>query len=388
MISIGTYDWIIVGAGMTGAVAARMLAESGLRVLVLEQRAHTGGNAYDCQNEAGVRVHCYGPHIFHTNDEEVWKFLSRFTQWRSYKHKVLADIDGEYLPVPFNLNSLIIAFGYRKAALLQEKLLAAYGAGAQVPISELQKNSDLELQALAEYVFEHIFVHYTVKQWGVRPDQVSSAVTARVPVRLSKENGYFTDRFQGIPADGYAAMFDALLDHEGIAVQLNTSARDLLELTENGDIRFAGEPFAGKVLYTGALDALFGQRYGRLPYRSLEFRFETLQKEYAQLCGTINFTVSEPYTRITEFKHLTGQKCPVTTIVKEYPKPCGETDIPYYPMDTADAAVLYARYRALAAQYPALRLAGRLAEFRYYNMDAAAASAMRLVREERAEAIG
>ncbi len=373
------YDWIVVGAGMTGAVGARVLAEDGCRVLVLEKRGQIGGNAYDEQDRAGVLVHRYGPHIFHTNDEEVWNFLSRFTAWRSYRHKVLADVDGEYLPVPFNFNSIVIAFGFRKAELICEKLLAFYGAESQVSILELRKQEDPLLRELADFVYENIFARYTAKQWGCRPEEISSAVTARVPVRVSKENGYFTDRFQGIPEHGYTAMFSSMLDHEKICVQTDTDARTLLTF-EDGKIKVQGASYEGQVLYTGALDELFGNRFGRLPYRSLEFRFETLQKEYAQLCGTVNYTVSEPYTRITEFKHLTGQKCPVTTIAKEYAKPCGEEDIPYYPVATEQSDALYRRYLAEAKAYSSLHLAGRLAEYRYYNMDAAAASALRLCR--------
>lgn len=373
------YDWIIVGAGMTGAVAARTLAEGGANMLVLEKRGQIGGNAYDCEDEAGVLVHRYGPHIFHTNDEEVWNFLSRFTSWRAYKHKVLADVDGEYMPVPFNLNSMVIAFGFRKAEQMRKKLAETYGEGNQVSILELRTQDDPLLRELAEFVYENIFKIYTVKQWGGKPEDISPAVTARVPVRISKENGYFTDRFQGMPENGYTVMFERMLDHPSIAVELNTDAGQVLSF-EDGRIFFRGQPFSGKVLYTGALDELFDNRYGRLPYRSLDFRFETLKKEYAQLCGTINYTVSEAYTRITEFKHLTGQKCPVTTVMKEYSKACGEQDIPYYPVSNDASLALYRKYLEEAEKYPALLLAGRLAEFRYYNMDAAAASAMRLCR--------
>lgn len=374
------YDWIIVGAGMTGAVAARTLAEAGKNVLILEKREHIAGNAYDELDDAGVLIHRYGPHIFHTNDEEVWQFLSRFTEWRTYRHKVLAEIDGEYMPVPFNLNSMVIAFGFRKAEQMKKVLFEKYGEGNNVSITELRSAEEPLLRELAEFVYENVFKYYTVKQWGVKPEDIDPAVTARVPVRLSKVNGYFTDKYQGMPADGYTAMFASMLDHPAITVKLNTDARDLLTFSE-GKLLFEGAPFGGKVLYTGPLDELFGYAFGRLPYRSLDFKFETLKKEYAQLCGTVNYTVSEDYTRITEFKHLTGQKCPVTTIMKEYSKSCGEEDIPYYPVANEGSLALYARYLAEAEKYPALVLGGRLGEFRYYNMDAAAASALRLCRK-------
>ncbi|MBQ2254327.1 MAG: UDP-galactopyranose mutase [Clostridia bacterium] len=374
------YDWIIVGAGMTGAVAARTLAEAGKNVLVLEKREHIAGNAYDELDEAGVLIHRYGPHIFHTNDEEVWQFLSRFTEWRTYRHKVLAEIDGEYMPVPFNLNSMVIAFGFRKAEQMKKALLEKYGEGSNVSILELRSAEEPLLRELAEFVYENVFKYYTVKQWGVKPEDIDPSVTARVPVRISKENGYFTDKYQGMPLRGYTPMFASMLEHPAITLRLNADARELLIL-EEGKILFEGAPFDGKVLYTGPLDELFGFAYGRLTYRSLDFVFETLKKEYAQLCGTVNYTVSENYTRITEFKHLTGQKCPVTTVMKEYSKPCGETDIPYYPVSNEETRALYARYRAEADKYPALVLGGRLGEFRYYNMDAAAASALRLCRD-------
>ena len=374
------YDWIIVGAGMTGAVAARTLAEAGKNVLVLEKREHIAGNAYDELDEAGVLIHRYGPHIFHTNDEEVWQFLSRFTEWRTYRHKVLAEIDGEYMPVPFNLNSMVIAFGFRKAEQMKKALLEKYGEGSNVSILELRSAEEPLLRELAEFVYENVFKYYTMKQWGVKPEDIDPSVTARVPVRISKENGYFTDKYQGMPLHGYTPMFASMLEHPAITLRLNADARELLTL-EEGKILFEGAPFDGKVLYTGPLDELFGFAYGRLTYRSLDFVFETLKKEYAQLCGTVNYTVSENYTRITEFKHLTGQKCPVTTVMKEYSKPCGEMDIPYYPVSNEETRALYARYRAEADKYPALVLGGRLGEFRYYNMDAAAASALRLCRK-------
>ena len=374
------YDWIIVGAGMTGAVAARTLAEAGKNVLVLEKREHIAGNAYDELDREGVLIHRYGPHIFHTNDEEVWQFLSRFTQWRTYRHKVLAEIDGEYMPVPFNLNSMVIAFGFRKAEQMKKALLEKYGEGSNVSITELRAAEEPLLRELAEFVYENVFKYYTVKQWGVKPEEIDPSVTARVPVRISKENGYFTDKYQGMPLEGYTPMFASMLEHPAITLRLNADARDLLTLQE-GKILFEGVPFEGKVLYTGPLDELFGYAYGRLTYRSLDFVFETLKKEYAQLCGTVNYTVSENYTRITEFKHLTGQKCPVTTVMKEYSKPCGETDIPYYPVSNEETRALYARYLSEAEKYPALVLGGRLGEFRYYNMDAAAASAMNLCRK-------
>jgi UDP-galactopyranose mutase len=263
---------------------------------------------------------------------------------------------------------------------MKKALLEKYGEGSNVSILELRSAEEPLLRELAEFVYENVFKYYTVKQWGVKPEDIDPSVTARVPVRISKENGYFTDKYQGMPLHGYTPMFASMLEHPAITLRLNADARELLTL-EEGKILFEGAPFDGKVLYTGPLDELFGFAYGRLTYRSLDFVFETLKKEYAQLCGTVNYTVSENYTRITEFKHLTGQKCPVTTVMKEYSKPCGETDIPYYPVSNEETRALYARYRTEAEKYPALVLGGRLGEFRYYNMDAAAASALRLCRD-------
>lgn len=371
------YDWIIVGAGITGITAARFLADGGKRVLLLEKRPQIGGNAFDGTDGSGVLVHRYGPHIFHTREEEIYRFFSRFTEWRDYCHKVLANLDGEYIPVPFNLNSLVIAFGFRKAEKIRERLLSAYGEGNEVSVLTLRENGDPLLRDLADYVYRNIFETYTVKQWGMKPEEIDPAVTARVPVRVSCDNRYFTDPFQGIPKDGYTAMFRRMLDHPNVAVRTDTDALALLEL-KDGKTIFDGTGYAGSVLYTGEIDRLFGFRFGRLPYRSLQFRFETHKKEYYQLCGTVNYTVSEEYTRVTEFKHLTGQKLPVTTVAKEYPVPCGEDDEPFYPIRSPDSDALYARYRAESERYPNLYLAGRLAEFRYYNMDAAAGSALRL----------
>ncbi|MBQ0091780.1 MAG: UDP-galactopyranose mutase, partial [Clostridiales bacterium] len=273
--------------------------------------------------------------------------------------------------------SLVIAFGYRKAEQIRAKLIETYGEGNSVSILQLRESKEPLLHELADFVYHNVFETYTVKQWGMRPEEIDPAVTARVPVRISKDNSYFTDRYQGIPRDGYTPLFERMLDHQNIELCLNTPASSRLRF-EDGKIFFDGAEFSGKVLYTGALDELFGNEFGRLPYRSLDFRFETLPKEYAQLCGTVNYTVSEDYTRITEFKHLTGQKAPVTTIMKEFSKPCGADDTPYYPVRNPESEELYGRYRKEAERYPSLYLCGRLAEFRYYNMDAAAASALSL----------
>ena len=383
------YDAIIVGAGFAGAVCARELAErGGKRVLVLERRSHIGGNAYDCADGAGVLIHQYGPHIFHTNSARVFDYLSRFTAWRDYQHRVIANIpapDGERMtyPVPFNLTSLETAYGPEEGARLGEKLMAAYGAEKKVTILELRQNPDREIAALADYVYEHVFVHYTMKQWGQKPEEIDPNTTARVPVFLSRDDRYFQDTYQGMPLEGYTALFERLLDHPGIEVRLGADALASLKV-EEGRITFEGEDFGGTVIYTGQADELFSFRFGPLPYRTLDFRFETLSQDDFQGYGTVNYTVDEDFTRITEFKHLTGQTLEgVTTIVKEYSRAytgaAGET--PYYAIINDENNALYGRYRALSDAIPNLRLLGRLAEYKYYNMDAIVDRALSLSDE-------
>lgn len=382
---MSSYDALIVGAGFAGAVTARCLAEQGeKKVLVIERRPHIGGNAYDCPDSSGVLIHQYGPHIFHTNSGQAFSFLSRFTEWNGYQHKVVASIPGEtdrrLMPVPFNLVSLRVAFGENKARELERKLLAAYGPEKKVTILELRRHSDPEIASLADYVYENVFVHYTMKQWGQTPEEIDPNTTARVPVFLSRDCRYFQDAYQGLPTGGYTAMFQRMLDHPNIQVLLGANADELLSL-EDGKIRFGGRGFDGPVIYTGAVDELFSCRYGRLPYRTLDFRFDTLAQDDFQTYGTVNYTVDEPYTRITEFKHMTRQTMPgKTTIVREYSRSYSgaEGETPYYAILNPENKALYHQYAALAGQYPNLYLLGRLAEYQYYNMDAIADRALSL----------
>ncbi|MGF0006294.1 UDP-galactopyranose mutase [Eubacteriales bacterium SGI.150] len=391
-----SFDCLIIGAGYAGAVAARELAErGGRRVLVLERRDHIGGNAYDCPDAHGVLIHQYGPHIFHTSNKRVFDWLSRFTGWRRYQHRVIANLprdnpevvparkksDGRFcFPVPFNLDSLENAFGAQDGKRLGKKLLDAYPAQSQVTILELRQNPDPEIAAIAEYVYEHVFVHYTMKQWGQTPEEIDPATTARVPVRLSRDDRYFQDAYQGMPLEGYTPMFQKILDHPNITVELGVEARDRVKL-EGGTVTLDGAPFTGAVIFTGQADELFGFRFGQLPYRTLDFRFETYEKQFYQTHGTVNYTVDRDYTRITEFKHLTGQDLPgLTTIMKEYSRAYtgapGQT--PYYSIINPENNALYAKYAALASEYPNLHLLGRLAEYKYYNMDAIAGRALEL----------
>ena len=379
------YDCLIVGAGMAGAVAARELAEQGgQKVLVLERRNHVGGNMYDRFDERGVLIHQYGPHIFHTNSKRVFDYLSRFTRWRLYEHQVVANIpDGEgrlEYPVPFNLVSLRTAFPPEQAEKLEEKLVAAYGREKKVTILQLRQAPDPELAALADYVYDHVFVRYTMKQWGQTPEEIDPATTARVPVFLSEDCRYFQDEYQGMPLEGYTPLFLSLLDHPNITVELNTDAGQRLRL-EGERVLLDGEAFSGTVIYTGAADELFACRYGRLPYRTLDFAFESYPVDFWQSHGTVNYTVDRDYTRITEFKYLTGQDLSgTTTIMKEYSRAYtgAAGEVPYYAVINGESNALYARYKALADRIPNFHLLGRLAEYKYYNMDAIAARALEL----------
>jgi UDP-galactopyranose mutase len=375
------YDVIIVGAGIAGAVAARMLAEDGgKKVLVVERRTHIGGNCYDTPDAYGILIHEYGPHIFHTGDESVRAFLSRFTDWYDFGHEVVAKVGEKLIPVPFNLNTLHMVYEPEKANRLEQKLIEAYGEGSRVPIMELRKNEDPDVREIAEYVYQNIFLRYTMKQWGQTPEEISPEVTGRVPVVISHDNRYFKDKYQSVPKDGFTPMFERMLDYPGIEVRTGTDCRSLLEFREK-DIYFEGQRFDGELIYTGALDELFDCRYGRLPYRSLDFQFEHLEQDSYQNHSVVNYTVSEDFTRITEFKFLTGQEdTNGTTIVREYPFAYtgAEGEIPYYAILNDENQALYEKYKALTGQYSGFYLLGRLAEYKYYNIDAMTAKAMEL----------
>lgn len=378
------YDCIIIGSGIAGAAAARILAEEqGKKVLVLEKKHHIGGNCYDGKDEYGILVHWYGPHIFHTGNEEVYEWLSRFTDWYAFGHEVVARVGDKLLPVPFNLNTLKMVYGEEKAAVLEKKLVDTFGFGARVPILKLREQQDEDLRAIADYVYENVFLRYTMKQWGQTPEEIDPAVTGRVPVVISYDNRYFGDKYQGMPRDGFTPMFEKMLAHPNIEIRTNTNAKDALVISEKeGKVLLEGQEFHGTVIYTGPVDELFDCRFGRLPYRTLRFDFEHYDKPDYQGRSVVNYTVSEDYTRITEFKYLTGQKADSTTIVKEYPFAYtgAEGEIPYYAIMNEENNALYRKYADLAAQIPDFHLLGRLAEYKYYNIDAMAAKAIALAR--------
>lgn len=378
------YDCIIIGSGVAGAAAARILAEEqDKKVLVLEKKNHIGGNCYDGPDDYGILVHWYGPHIFHTGNEEVYQWFSRFTDWYLFGHEVVARVGDKLLPVPFNLNTLKMVYGEEKAAVLEKKLVDTFGFGARVPILKLREQQDEELRAIADFVYENVFLRYTMKQWGQTPEEIDPAVTGRVPVVISYDNRYFGDKYQGMPLDGFTPMFEKILDHPNIEVRTNTNAKDVLVISEeDGKVLFEGQEFPGTVIYTGPVDELFDCRFGRLPYRTLRFDFEHYDRPDYQGHSVVNYTVSEDYTRITEFKYLTGQKADTTTIVKEYPFAYtgAEGEIPYYAIMNEENNALYQRYAELTAKLPDFHLLGRLAEYKYYNIDAMAAKAIALAR--------
>ena len=374
-------DVIVVGCGFSGATAARELAEKGgKKVVILEERDHIGGNAYDCFNEDGFLIHLYGPHIFHTSNKRVFDYLSRFCEWNGYQHCVKALINNLYVPVPFNLNTIHQLFDEEKAARLEKKLVDTYGMEKKATILELRQNSDPEIHELAEYVYQNVFLYYTMKQWGKKPEEIDPNTTARVPVFVSRDDRYFQDTYQGLPTKGYTALIQEIVNHPSITIRLSTDARKLLDVSQP-QVLFEGRPFNGIIIYTGAADELFDCKFGRLSYRTLDFVFETHQVDEYQPAAVVNFTTTENYTRITEIKKMTGQKIDgKTNITKEYSKPYeGGEQIPYYSIINPETLALYAKYKELGDKIPNFYFLGRLAEFKYYNMDVTVARALELV---------
>jgi UDP-galactopyranose mutase len=355
------FDHLIVGAGFAGSVCAERLASMGRKVIVCDKRNHVGGNAFDHYDDAGLLVHKYGPHIFHTASRRIFDYLSRFTLWRPYEHRVLACVDGKLLPFPINIDTVNRLYGLD----LDESTIQAFFDARAERIGHPKTSEEAVVSKVGRELYEKFFRSYTRKQWGLDPSELDAAVASRVPARTNRDDRYFTDEFQAMPLHGYTRMFERMLDHPNIRIVLNTDYRDIVD-----EIRFR------EMIYTGPIDGFFDHRYGKLPYRSLDFAFETLDEEVFQPGAVVNYPNEHAYTRITEFKYLTGQRHPKTSIVYELPKDEGD---PYYPVPRPQNAELYRKYKALADETPNVHFVGRLATYKYYNMDQVVGQALALI---------
>jgi UDP-galactopyranose mutase len=367
------FDYLIVGAGFAGSVLAERLARgSGMKVLLVDRRPHIGGNAFDHYDDSGILVHKYGPHIFHTNSREVFEYLSSFTRWRPYEHRVKASVDGQLVPIPINLDTINQLYGLKLTSMQVEEFFASVAE----PRETIRTSEDVVVGRVGRELYEKFFRGYTRKQWGLDPSQLDAMVTARVPVRTNRDDRYFSDTYQAMPLRGYTRLFENMLDHENIKILLNTDYREIVD-----DIPYR------KMIYTGPVDEFFDLRYGKLPYRSLKFEFETVNQEWAQPVAVVNYPNEHLYTRSTEFKHLTGQEHRKTSLVYEYPMAEGD---PYYPVPRPENNELYKKYQALAEERSDVHFVGRLATYKYYNMDQVVAQALsvyaRIVGQKRSEA--
>lgn len=359
---------LVVGAGFSGATIANLLAEkSNEQVLVVDKKEHIGGNCYDYRDKNGIMIHAYGSHIFHTNSEKVWKYINQFTEFNTYMHKVIGLLDGIETHIPFNFNTLYDVFPKSYAELLEHKLLDNFNINTKVPILEFQKQDDDDLKYLANYVYEKIFLHYTTKQWGVAPTDVDGAVTARVPVYLSKDNRYFQDKYQGIPLNGYTEVIKNMLNHKNIRVQINT------------DYTVLNWKKFDKIFFTGSIDEFFNYKYGNLPYRSVRFKIETHDKEYYQSNACVNYPCNYDFTRIHEYKYYLDDRSSKTVIAKEYSEDfeLGKNER-YYPIPKDENFELYNKYLAEAEKLENVYFLGRLGDYKYYNMDSAIERAIKL----------
>ncbi len=355
------YDYLIVGAGFSGSVLAERLASVlDKKVLLIDRRNHVGGNAYDFYNNAGLLVHKYGPHIFHTNSSQVFDYLSQFTAWRNFEHRVVASVDGKLLPIPINVDTINQLYGLS----LQPEEMEGFLAKVAEKCDAIRTSEDVVVSRVGRDLYEKFFRNYTLKQWGLDPSELDAQVTARVPVRTNHDDRYFSDSYQAMPLYGYTRMFQKMLDHPNIQVMLNADFRDV-----------SSEFRCRELIYTGPIDEYFGFRYGPLPYRSLRFEHETLDTNVFQSAPVVNYPNDHAYTRITEFKYLTGQQHHKTSIVYEYPQSEGD---PYYPIPRPENAALYKRYQQLADATPGVHFVGRLGTYKYYNMDQVTAQALTL----------
>ncbi|HZG37691.1 MAG TPA: UDP-galactopyranose mutase [Nodosilinea sp.] len=355
------FDYLIVGAGFAGSVLAERLAsQQNKKILIVDTRNHIGGNAYDHYNEDGILVHKYGPHIFHTNSRDVFEYLSLFTPWRRYEHRVLASVDGQLVPIPINLDTINKLYGLKLTAFEVEEFLASLAE----PKDYIRTSEDVVVSKVGRELYEKFFRNYTRKQWGVDPSELDKSVTARVPTRTNRDDRYFTDTYQAMPLHGYTRMFEQMLAHPNIKIMLNTDYREIQDVI----------PYK-EMIYTGPVDGFFDYCYGKLPYRSLDFKHETLNQDVHQPQAVVNYPNEHLYTRVTEFKYLTGQEHTKTSIVYEYPQAEGD---PYYPVPRPENAELYKQYKALADAEPGVHFVGRLATYKYYNMDQVVAQALSL----------
>ena len=357
------FDWLIVGAGFAGSVLAERLAtQRGDKVLLIDRRPHIGGNAFDTHNEAGILYHKYGPHIFHTNSQAIFDHLSQFTKWRFYEHRVLAEVDGKRLPIPINLDTVNGLYGLT----LDEEDMDTFFAQRAEAVAEIRTSEDVVVSKIGRDLYEKFFKYYTRKQWGMDPSELDNSVTARIPVRLNRDDRYFTDTFQFMPADGYTRMFENMLNHDNIRIELGVDFKDVVK-----------EHPARRIIFTGPVDEYFGYRLDPLPYRSLRFQHETLDEEWHQSTASVNYPQAHDYTRITEHKYLTGQTHPKTTITYEFPTDVGD---PYYPIPRPENAARYKLYEQLALAEQDVWYVGRLATYRYYNMDQVTGQALATFR--------
>lgn len=353
------FDFLIVGAGFAGSVLAERLAtKANKKVLIIDKREHIGGNAYDYYNNDGILIHKYGPHIFHTNSKEVFEYLGQFTPWRPYEHKVLASVDGQLVPIPINLNTINQLYGLNLCSADVEEFFAKRAE----KVDRVKTSEDVVVSKVGRELYEKFFRGYTRKMWDLDPSELDASVTARVPTRTNRDDRYFTDTYQAMPLYGYTHMFQNMLSHKNIKVMLNADYKDIIDII----------PYKN-LIFTGPVDEYFNYCYGKLPYRSLEFKFETIDKEVFQPTGTVNYPNEQLYTRITDFKYLTGQVHPKTAVVYEFPRAEGD---PYYPVPRPENAELYKKYQQLASKMKNTYFVGRLATYKYYNMDQVVAQAL------------
>ncbi len=357
------FDWLVVGAGFAGSVLAeRIASQRGEKVLIIDRRPHVGGNAHDRYDDAGLLIHQYGPHIFHTNSEMIFFYLSQFTRWRFYEHRVLARVDGKLLPIPINLDTVNRLYGLN----LDPTGLERFFAERAEKLAEIRTSEDVVVSKVGRELYKKFFRGYTRKQWGMDPSELDRTVTARVPVRTNRDDRYFTDAFQFMPKRGYTAMFERMLAHPNIKIKLATDYRDICSVVPHR-----------RAIFTGPIDEFFDFRFGKLPYRSLRFEHVTLDRAWNQPVAVVNYPQSEPFTRVTEYKHLTGQRHARTSLTYEFPSDDGD---PYYPVPQPQNAVLFKRYEELARERSDVWFVGRLATYRYYNMDQVVGQALATFR--------